>query len=92
MVGSGAILVAARRRRWWPCAVALSGIAFELVLLLVAPLPEYRYSYWMIVSTLIAATWLAVEAIGGRSLRPPCRRHPTSFPRSSPSVSSTARV
>jgi len=45
VVGLGAVLVAARRRRWWPCAVALSGIAFELVLFLVAPLPEYRYSY-----------------------------------------------
>jgi hypothetical protein len=69
VVGIGATLVAALRRRWWPCAVALSGIAFELVLLLVAPSPDYRYSYWMIVSALIAATWLAAEAIGGRGPR-----------------------
>lgn len=69
VVGIAATVVAAWRRRWWPCAVALSGIVFELVLLLVAPSPDYRYSYWMIVSALIAATWLAAEAIARRAAR-----------------------
>lgn len=88
-----AALVAALRRRWWPCAIALSGIAFELVLFLVAPSPDYRYSYWMIVSALIAALWLAAEAIGGLAGRTTRQRGgDTSSETSLPSSSSTSRV
>ena len=58
-----ACAVAVRRRRWWPLCIALSGLAYEAGLLVVAPTEEYRYSYWMVVSALIAAAWLAIEAI-----------------------------
>jgi hypothetical protein len=64
-----AAVVATRRRRWWPCAIALSGIAFELALFLVAPSPDYRYSYWMIVAAMISAAWLLAETIGGAARR-----------------------
>lgn len=61
LVASG---VAAWRGRLWPCCIALSGLACELGLFFVAPSPEYRYSYWMIVAALISALWLAAETIG----------------------------
>lgn len=66
LLGVGACVVAARQRRWRPCFIALSGLTCELGLFLVAPSSDYRYSYWMIVSALIATTWLVAERIAGR--------------------------
>jgi MYXO-CTERM domain-containing protein len=63
-LGLVAVAVAALRRRRWPLFIALSGIASECGLFFVAPSADYRYSYWMIVSALIAALWLIAEAIG----------------------------
>lgn len=63
-LGAGAI--AARRRSWWPCCIALSGLAYAAGLLVVAPAEDYRYSLWMIVAGLIATVWVAIEA-GGRA-------------------------
>lgn len=54
--------IAARRRRWWPCCIALSGLGYEALLLLVAPTEEYRYSAWLIVAALTAGSWLVIEA------------------------------
>lgn len=68
LIGVVACVLAAALRRWWPCAVALSGLLTEALLFLVAPAPEYRCSYWMIVSALIATTWLTVECVA-RALR-----------------------
>jgi len=59
------------RRRWWlPACIALSGLAHEAGLLVVAPAEDYRYSYWMIVAALIAAAWIAIEAVAERSAAP----------------------
>lgn len=55
-----AALVAIRRRLWLPTCIALSGLAHEAGLLVVAPAAEYRYSYWMIVAALIAAAWVVI--------------------------------
>ena len=66
LLGAGACALAAWRGRWWPCFIALSGLTYELGLFLVAPSSDYRYSYWMIVSALIAAAWLRAESVGGR--------------------------
>jgi hypothetical protein len=70
--------VLAIRRRWWlPACIALSGLAHEAGLLVVAPAEDYRYSYWMIVAALIAAAWVAIEAAARRRGAPgvaPARR------------------
>lgn len=66
LLAAGACVLAARRGRWWPCCIALSGLTYELGLFLVAPSSDYRYSYWMIVSALIAAAWLLAESVGAR--------------------------
>lgn len=57
--------VAAWRRSWSPCCIALSGLAYEAGLIVVAPAEDYRYSLWMIVAGLIATLWVVFEA-GGR--------------------------
>jgi len=62
-----ACAVAAWRRLWRPCCIALSGLAHESGLLFVAPCEDYRYSLWMIVSALIAAAWVAIEALPART-------------------------
>lgn len=67
LLGVGACAAAAVRGRWWPCFIALSGLTCELGLFLVAPSADYRYSYWMIVSALIATAWLVAERAGGRA-------------------------
>jgi hypothetical protein len=85
--------VAAWRGRLWPCCIALSGLACELGLFLVAPSPEYRYSYWMIVAALIAALWLAAETIGRWCGSSTAQRGERSSVVSTPSsASSTSRV
>ena len=70
VLGVVACVVGAARRRRWPCFIALSGLACEATLFVVAPSADYRYSYWMIVSALIAALWLLIEAIAGRGRIP----------------------
>jgi hypothetical protein len=88
-----ASVIAAWRGRLWPCCIALSGLACELGLLIVAPSPEYRYSYWMVVAALIAALWLAAETIGAWSRPESAQCVLRSSATSSPSsASSTSRV
>lgn len=53
--------------RWWPFCIALSGLAYEAGLLIVAPSEDYRYSLWMIMSALVAAAWVAIEMVAARS-------------------------
>lgn len=69
VLGAVAGTVAQRQRRWWPCCIALSGLAYEAGLLVVAPTEEYRYSLWAIVAAIVATTWLVIEACA--SLRAP---------------------
>jgi len=66
LLGAAACAVALRRRLWWPFCIALSGLAYEAGLLVVAPSEDYRYSLWMIVSALIAVAWVAIEALDAR--------------------------
>ena len=77
LLGVGACALAARRGRWWPCFIALSGLTYELGLFLVAPSSDYRYSYWMIVAALIAAMWLLAESVAEARAR---RRSGTAAP------------
>jgi len=66
LVAIAACAVAAGRHLWWPFCIALSGIAYEAGLLVVAPSEDYRYSLWMIVAGLVAAAWVAIETAAGR--------------------------
>jgi len=65
LLGIVACALAAATGRWRPCFIAFSGLACELGLFVVAPSSDYRYSYWMIVSALIATGWLVAELANG---------------------------
>jgi hypothetical protein len=56
-----ALLWPARRQRD-AFALLVSGISMELALLPIAPTPDYRYSHWMVVTTLLAAILLLARA------------------------------
>jgi hypothetical protein len=58
-------LILNRKRRLLQALVA-SGLVLELVMLLLAPAPEYRYSHWMVTTTCIALAAAAVARLRGR--------------------------
>ena len=66
LLATAACAVTLRRRLWVPFCITLSGLVYEAGLLLVAPSEDYRYSLWMIVSALIGAAWVAIEALDAR--------------------------
>ena len=47
-------------------ALLLSGLGLETTLLLVAPSPDYRYSHWLVICTIISAILLGVRRYRGR--------------------------
>jgi hypothetical protein len=49
------------RRRPILRAVAISGLVYELVMFVAAPLSDYRYSHWLVASTCIALAAFAVS-------------------------------
>jgi hypothetical protein len=49
------------RRRPILRAVAISGLVYELVMFIAAPLADYRYSHWLVASTCIALAAFAVS-------------------------------
>ena len=52
--------IALTRRQRLLRNLALSGLAYELVLLFLAPVPEYRYSHWLVTTATIALAAFAV--------------------------------
>lgn len=74
VLGIAAAVIAALRRRRAPLFIALSGLASECGLFLVAPSADYRYSYWLIVSALIATLWTCAEAVGALVVTARARR------------------
>ena len=48
-------------------ALLLSGLGLETTLLLVAPSPDYRYSHWLVICTIISAIVLGVRRYRGRT-------------------------
>jgi hypothetical protein len=67
--GTAVLVVAARRRRRVPAALAASGLAYELSLFVVAPSSSYALSHWMIASISLAGTAMAVAAVQARRAR-----------------------
>jgi len=48
-------------------ALLLSGLGLETTLVLVAPSPDYRYSHWLVICTIISAILLGIRRYRGRT-------------------------